>query len=96
MTEPHVNMTPKIVIGLRAISGKMMMLFSPHRALRNLIKVVFAESGYWVFNKLENRKKYRKCMKILNTEHKCLTLYVINSAQNICIHYSVQYFTESE
>jgi len=32
-------------------------------------------------------------MKTLNTEHKFVTLYVINSAQNIFIYYSVQYFT---
>ena len=31
--------------------------------------------------------------KILNTENKFVTLYVINSAQNIFIYYSVQYFT---
>jgi len=31
--------------------------------------------------------------KILNREHKFVTLYVINSAQNIFIYYSVQYFT---
>ena len=34
-------------------------------------------------------------MKILNTEHKVVTFvcYYINSAQNIFIYYSVQYFT---
>jgi len=31
--------------------------------------------------------------KILNTEHKFVTLYVINLAQNIFIYYSVQYLT---
>src|SRR6218665_3018567 len=36
------------------------------------------------------KSKYKK---ILNTEHKFATLYVINSAQNIFIYYSVQYFT---
>jgi len=29
----------------------------------------------------------------LNTEHKCVTLYVINSEKIISIYYSVQYFT---
>ena len=38
----------------------------------------------------ERESKYKK---ILNTEHKFVTLYVINSAQNNCIYYSVQYFT---
>ena len=36
------------------------------------------------------KSKYKK---ILNTEHKFATLYVINSEQNIFIYYSVQYFT---
>ena len=36
------------------------------------------------------KSKYKK---ILNTELKFATLYVINSAQNIFIYYSVQYFT---
>ena len=39
------------------------------------------------------RKSKRAYKKILNTEHKFATLYVINSAQNILIYYSVQYFT---
>jgi len=34
-----------------------------------------------------------KYKKILNTEHKFVTLYVINSAKNIFIYYSVHYFT---
>jgi len=34
-----------------------------------------------------------KYKKILNTEHTLVTLYVINSAQNVFIYYSVQYFT---
>jgi len=34
-----------------------------------------------------------KYTKILNTEQKFVTLYVINSAQNIFIYYSLQYFT---
>jgi len=37
--------------------------------------------------------KNSKCKKLLNTEHKFVTLYVINSAQNIFIYYSVQCFT---
>jgi len=36
------------------------------------------------------KSKYKK---ILNTEHKFATLYIINSAHNIFIYYSVQYFT---
>jgi len=36
------------------------------------------------------KSKYKK---ILNTEYKFATLYVIKSAQNIFIHHSVQYFT---
>jgi len=39
----------------------------------------------WMIN-----SKYKE---ILTTEHKFVTLYVINSAQNIFIYYSVQYFT---
>jgi len=35
-----------------------------------------------------NMEPYKK---ILNTEHKFVTLYAINSAQNIFIHYSVQH-----
>ena len=31
--------------------------------------------------------------EILNTEHKFVTLYAINSAQNMFTYYSVQYFT---
>jgi len=37
-----------------------------------------------------------KYNKILNTEHKFVNLYVINSAQNIFIYYSVQYFTSKK
>jgi len=36
------------------------------------------------------KSKYKK---IVNTEHTFATLYVINSAQNIFIYCSVQYFT---
>jgi len=36
--------------------------------------------------------KKSKYKKILNTEQKFATLYVISSAQNIFIYYSVQYF----
>jgi len=41
---------------------------------------------------LFRRTRKSKYKKILNTEHKFATLYVINLAQNIFIHYSVQYF----
>lgn len=33
-----------------------------------------------------------KYNQIPNTGHKLVTLYVINSAENIFIHYSAQYF----
>src|SRR6218665_2056120 len=39
------------------------------------------------------RTRNSKYKKILNTEHKFVTLYVFNSAQNIFIYYSVQFFT---
>ena len=45
------------------------------------------------FNERHDEQETVKYKKILNTEHKFVTLYVFNLAQNIFIYYSVRFFT---
>src|SRR6218665_1416775 len=60
----------------------------------------FSTCNFQLFNDLSaemhslfRRTRKSEYKKILNTEHKFATLYVINSSQNIFIYYSIQYFT---
>jgi len=48
----------------------------------------------WLMAEMHSLFRWKsKYKRILNKEHKFASLYVINSAQNIFIYYSVQYFT---